>query len=57
MLDLPKIWQKYMLIDETIYAGECVEQFKSDTMSASVTEDMRTGRVRESREVHQKATK
>ena len=57
MLDLPKIWQKYMFTDKTIYDKECMEQFKSDTMSGSVMEDMRNGRVGESREVHQKGTK
>ena len=47
---------KYMLIDKTIYAGERLTQFTSDTMLGSVKEDRRTGKAEVSSEVHQKAT-
>ena len=55
--DLRKIWLKYKLINETIYAGKRLKQFISDTMVGSVKEDRRTGKAKVSSEVHQKATK
>ena len=57
LLDLPKIWVKFMLIDKTIYPKEIVKQFTSDTMLGSVKEDRRTSEAEVSSEVHQNSTK